>query len=114
MSARAVGFALGLSFAASAYGHDPGEPFAEWFQSLRSPKTGSSCCSAQRDCKQVDDYRAGKEPGSYEVKYEGAWVSVPADVVLQRIDNPTARPVLCIGYIDGQPYARCFVRSSES
>lgn len=80
---------------------------APWFQSLRQPGTGISCCSLA-DCRQVD-YRIGNK--GYEAFADNRWVSVPADKVLQRTDNPTGRGVLC--RTPGGDIL-CFVAASET
>jgi hypothetical protein len=101
-----------LLAAPAASAHDPDEQFSAWFRSLTQPGTGISCCSPQRDCQQVDDYEADEVSG-YRVKYDGVWVQVPQRVVIDRVDNPTGRAVLCISFFNGLPVARCFVRAAE-
>jgi len=84
---------------------------APWFQSLQSPN-GKSCCSIA-DCRPVsyrvtgDHYEvlAGADDRGHEV-----WLAVAPDVVLERYDNPTGRPVACI--LGGR--VLCFVRAAES
>ncbi len=104
-----------LFVAASAGAHGPEDEFADWYHSLRSPSSGVSCCSPHRDCVSVDQYRGNPGvSGGYLVLYEGEWLAVPPDAVLQRADNPTGNAVLCITRIAGKAIARCFVRASES
>jgi hypothetical protein len=91
--------------------HDPEEPFGDWFNTLRSPDTEMSCCNSQRDCGPVDVYEPTDD--GYRAYFQGEWVNVPRRVVLERTDNPTGRAVLCVGHLDGQPIARCFVRAAE-
>jgi hypothetical protein len=79
---------------------------APWFQSLRQPNTGVSCCS-MADCRTVD-YRTDGD--SYEALIEGRWIIVPREKILQRIDNPTGRAVVCWTPALG---VLCFVRASE-
>lgn len=76
-------------------GADPNSEMGQWFQSLRQPGTGTSCCSLT-DCRMVD-YRAG--PAGYEVLLPNAtagfkWVPIPTDKII-RVRNPTGRPVVC-------------------
>jgi hypothetical protein len=106
-------FGCGAALAAPPDGADANSVIGRWFQSLRSPDTGSSCCSPQQDCRQIDQYRPSVEPGGYEALYQGEWVKVPAKAVLERTDNPTGRAVICIMHINGEPIARCFVRAAE-
>src|SRR5215467_8179246 len=64
---------------------------APWFQSLRQPGSGTSCCSIS-DCR-VEPYR--QTATGYEVLIDGEWVPVPNDKVLQQIENPIGRAVTC-------------------
>ena len=104
-----------------AWGHDDGDPYADFYRSLKMPgSTGSiyggsglSCCAEHHDCEQVDNYRSGKEPGSVEVNFHGSWVLFPKEKVLDRVDNPTGRPVACVHNSYGAPTPICFVRAAE-
>jgi len=80
---------------------------APWFQSLRQPGTGMSCCSIA-DCRQTD-FRVHN--GHYQALIDGVWRSVPPNAVLQRTDNPTGRAVVCY-----TPYfgIMCFVKGPET
>jgi hypothetical protein len=80
---------------------------APWFQSLRQPQSGISCCSIA-DCH-TTDYRSNGD--SYQVLIEDKWLTVPAEKVLQRVDNPTGRAVVCWTPRLG---VMCFVRASET
>jgi len=107
--------ALLLLTIGGARAHDPDDEFADWYQSLKTPGSGISCCSQRRDCQPVVYYRASLSiPGGYEAIYQGEWVEIPPEAVLQRADNPTGFAVLCVMRIGGDLVARCFVRSSES
>ena len=82
-----------------------------WFKSVRNPKLkafGGVCCD-QSDGRVLrdDEWRAGSE--GYEVRLEGEWRPVPAEAVLDRIDNPTGGAVVFVyrGEI------LCFVRPNE-
>lgn len=86
-------------------GADPA--LAPWYQSLRQPDTGVSCCSIA-DCRPAD---ARLGPEGYEALIDGNWVPVPPDKVLQHIENPTGRAVVC--YLPSQGIM-CFVRPSET
>jgi hypothetical protein len=80
---------------------------ASWFQSLKQPHTGGSCCSIA-DCRPVD-YRMG--PEGYEIFVESNWIKVPSNVVINNKENPVGRGVACLG-----PVTRnilCFVPASE-
>jgi hypothetical protein len=95
----------GSALAAPPENADP--TLAPWFQSLRQPGTGVSCCSIS-DCRQTD-FRS--VDSHYEVMIEGTWRPVPPDKVLQRMDNPTGRAVVCWTPTLG---IMCFVRGPET
>lgn len=78
-----------------------------WFQSLRQPGTGMSCCS-MADCRPAEFRIQG---GHYQALVMGKWQDVPPAVVLQRTDNPTGRAIVCF-----TPYRgiMCFVRGPEA
>ena len=80
---------------------------APWFQSLRQPGTGASCCSLA-DCRQAD-YRV--QDGHYEAFVDGSWRKVPPETVLQRSDNPTGRAVVCYTPYRG---VMCFIKGPET
>lgn len=80
---------------------------APWFQSLKQPGTGMSCCSVA-DCRPTDFRIQG---GQYQAFIEGQWRPVPPTVVLRRTDNPTGRAIVCY-----TPYfgIMCFIRGPET
>jgi hypothetical protein len=78
-----------------------------WFEGLRQPGTGKSCCSIS-DCRPVDYRTSGDH---YEALISGNWVPIPADKILQRIDNPTGNAVVCWTPTLG---VMCFVRAAET
>jgi len=80
---------------------------APWFQSLRQPGTGISCCS-MADCR-ATEYRTSAF--GYEALIEDKWLAVPPDRVLQHTDNPTGRAIVC--YMPGRGIL-CFVRPAET
>jgi hypothetical protein len=96
---------LGSVWSAPPQNADP--TLAPWFNSLRQPGTGVSCCSIA-DCRPVD-YRGG--PGGYEVWIDNSWHPVPADKVLDGKDNPIGRAVVCYTPALG---VLCFVRGTEA
>lgn len=93
--------------AAAAPPENADPALAPWFNSLRQPGTGVSCCSLA-DCRPVD-YRDG--PAGYEVWINDHWVPVPADKVLTGKDNPIGRAVVCYTPALG---VLCFVRGAET
>lgn len=99
-----------LGAAATAYARPPPNPdpnLAPWFESLRQPHNGASCCSIS-DCRPADYRTSGDH---YEVMLEDRWVAVPPDKVLRRLDNPTGRGVVCWTPATG---IMCFVRGPET
>ena len=92
--------------AAAAPPPDADNSLAPWFQSLRQPGTGTSCCSVA-DCR-TTDYRT--QGDKYEALIDGRWIIVPAEKILQRADNPTGRAVVCSTPALG---ILCFVRAAE-
>ena len=95
----------GIAAAAPPDNADPA--LAPWFQSLRQPGTGISCCSIA-DCR-VTEYRTDEV--GYEALIDDKWLSVPTDRILQHISNPTGRAIVC--YHPGTGIL-CFVRPSET
>ncbi len=106
---------LASAFDSPVSAHDPGEPFAEWFQSLTRPDVvGGSCCSLSRDC-QPTEYRLSPAPtaegSEYEVLLGERWIRVPERAVIRRHDNPTGSGVLCKA--SSSDFIYCFVASDE-
>lgn len=94
-----------LARAAPPQNADPA--LAPWYQSLRQPDTGVSCCSIA-DCR-ATDYRTDGD--HYEVLIDNKWTLVPQDKILQRVDNPVGRAVVCWTPALG---IMCFVRATET
>ncbi|MBV9250516.1 MAG: hypothetical protein JO227_14870 [Acetobacteraceae bacterium] len=103
-----------LAHAAPPEGADP--KLAPWFQSLRQPGTGASCCNLA-DCRRVqyrirgDHFQAfigSAFPRWTRAPYD--WVDVPNKNVLHRQDNPTGEGVAC--WRDGEVI--CFVEGNTS
>ncbi len=78
-----------------------------WFQSLRQPNTGYSCCSIA-DCRPTDYRITGDR---YEALIQGKWLTVPPEKVLPRTDNPVGRAVVCWTPATG---IMCFVRGADT
>src|SRR5215472_9917974 len=81
-----------------AFGHEAPEPFADWYNALRRPAGGGSCCGNDHDCATVE-YRISP-PGDdteseFEAFYNGDWHRIPEADVVRRHDNPTGEGVLC-------------------
>src|ERR1043165_8309371 len=79
-----------------------------WFESLKQPRTGVSCCSIS-DCRPVQ-YRLTN--GGYEALIDSGWVHVPQDKILHHQANPLGRAVLCRSPASGTIY--CFVPGPET
>ncbi len=80
---------------------------APWFQSLRQPETGISCCDVA-DCRPTEYRTVGD---AYEVWVDDRWMTVPPRRILQRADNPIGRAVVCW---TPQRGIMCFVRGTET
>ena len=79
-----------------------------WFESLRQPGTGVSCCSIS-DCRPVQ-YRLSNS--GYEALIDSGWVRIPKDKILHHQTNPLGRAVLCRSPASGTIY--CFVPGPET
>lgn len=86
---------------------------APWFRELRQPLSNGSCCSEQ-DCFALaledTDVRDGELYVRDQTEVGHNWLPVPATNILQRMDNPTGKPVACIW----NHQVICFVRASAS
>ncbi|HUK60805.1 MAG TPA: hypothetical protein VLV50_16355 [Stellaceae bacterium] len=102
-----IAFAAILAAARAAPPSGADSFLAPWFQSLRQPGTGISCCSIA-DCRQTQ-YRTGSD--GYEALIDNKWIAVPREKVLDHTENPTGRAVVC--YLPGLG-VMCFVRPSET
>jgi hypothetical protein len=106
---RIILIVAGSLLAVTAFAEPPSDgdySLAPWYQSLRQPGTGTSCCSIA-DCR-TTDYRTNGD--TYEALIDGKWIIVPQEKILQRADNPTGRAVVCWTPALG---IMCFVRASE-
>ena len=94
-----------LARAAPPEGADPA--LHGWFESLKQPGTGLSCCSIA-DCRPTEYRLAGN---GYEAWLDHRWVRVPEDRVLRQ-PNPVGRAVVCRSPANGS--ILCFVPASET
>jgi hypothetical protein len=79
-----------------------------WFESLKQPGTGYSCCSIA-DCRPAD-YRL--RAGGYEAWLDWRWVRVPDERILRGRPNPVGRAVVCRSPVNGA--ILCFVPANET
>jgi hypothetical protein len=92
---------------------------APWFQSLEVPGTNHSSCCSQSDCRPVDYRISGDyyealltpEQFSRAGVLQPRWIPVPFDRILQRVDNPTGKAILC--WLPGMGVL-CFVRPDDT
>jgi len=106
-----VPFILGALFCSAivlgAPPPDADPALSPWFQSLKQPDNGVSCCSAA-DCRPADFRTSGD---GYEVWIDNRWQPVPPEKILQRADNPIGQAIVCwtkkLGIL-------CFVRAPET
>lgn len=90
--------ALALALLVSpASAHEPGEPYASWYESLSRPGGGSCCSLSDGRTTEVrvvgDHYEAWIDQRFPDGDGIG-WVTVKPEAVLQRVDNPTGEPVV--------------------
>jgi len=87
---------------------DPNSPAAQWFESL-TDKHGVPCC-ALADCRATEARTRG---GRVQALIDGQWVDVPPRRILDRMDNPMGRAVVCSAPSPAGPRILCFVRVTE-
>jgi hypothetical protein len=114
---REITVAVGLALNQAAVAAPPDSPdpaVAPWFESLKQPGTGAPCCSIA-DCRTVE---SRQDRDGYEVLIDGRWkmsvpfwLRVPPNRIIDRIDNPTNRGVVCFTPEAG---ILCFVRPADS
>lgn len=114
---REITVAVGLALNQAAVAAPPDSPdpaLAPWFESLKQPGTGAPCCSIA-DCRTVE---SRQDRDGYEVLIDGRWkmsvpfwLRVPPNRIIDRIDNPTNRGVVCFTPEAG---ILCFVRPADS
>jgi hypothetical protein len=114
---RKIAIAVGLALSQQALAAPPDSvdpALAPWFESLKQPGTGASCCSIA-DCRTVE-FRQDRD--GYEVLIDGRWkmsipfwMRVPPNRIIDGIDNPTNRGVVCFTPEAG---ILCFVRPADS
>lgn len=79
-------------------------PLKLWFESLKQPQTGASCCSLS-DCLRTEQEMAGDH---YRAMLDGRWVDIPNEIVITTEGNPLGEPLLCADrHSNGRLY--CFV-----
>jgi hypothetical protein len=78
---------------------------ADWFESLRQPKTGYSCCDIS-DCRRAQG--AEWRDGQWWAKWGDQWSPVPQEKVLMDKHSIDGDPYICAGNLTRQIY--CFVR----
>ena len=83
----------------------------DWYQDLRQPGTGYSCCNGsargnEGDCRPTRAYQ--DDEGRWFALLNGRWVAIAPQVILDRM-SPDGRAHLC-----ANPYGRifCFLRGS--
>jgi len=87
-----------------------------WYESLIDPKTGGSCCG-EGDCRHypIATYTDDKGTTHYQVQFNGVWMPVPDDRILDRFDNPTGDVVTCIypdTFVENpRPMVMCLIKA---
>ena len=112
-----VGIVLALLWSPAAmaqdgyfgYGHDAWHH--GFYQTLQRPDTKGPCCSLT-DCRPTSGRQVG---GHYEVKVNGAWISVPADKILKQSAPDLGFHVCAPFKFDGRPdHLYCVVIPPET
>ena len=91
---------------------DADQSLAPWFHSLQDPSTGGMCCGIA-DCR---NYPVRADGEHYYVLFEGTWIIVPDEAILDRFDNPTGDYIACVQKFTWQngsllpPSVRCLVK----
>ncbi len=98
-AAATIGIGLCIAIQARAEEHsaDHKQNHAKlhgWYSSLKSPRTGYSCCSSM-DCRAAPEARY--ENGQWSVIVNGERVAVPQDLVIKpdSTENPTVESHVC-------------------
>lgn len=94
-------------------GADPNSPLGQWYNSLRQPQDGISCCSLA-DCRPVE-MQLGKDHywifvGRQFTAGPNKWMQVPDNVILH-VPNNAGQPVACWSPESG---LLCFVPGPET
>jgi hypothetical protein len=79
------------------HGHDTWHQ--GFYRTLQRPDTKTSCCNLT-DCRPTSGRQVS---GHYEVKVNGAWVSVPPDKILKKTAPDLGFHVCAPFKFDGQP-----------
>ena len=117
----AAALLLAQSVAAQDHQHSPmgrhGQGHAEnhdWYQLLKQPGTGYSCCNALTDKNPNGDCRPTRaylhDDGTWRAMVDGRWIPVPPRVVLKDL-APDGRSHICASkagmifcFIGGSPH----------
>jgi len=75
-----------------------------WFNSLKMPGSGTSCCSIA-DCKQVDS--EWRNDGWWALAQTKGWISIPDGKIIKNKPNIMERAILCTSPGDQSLY--CFL-----
>lgn len=106
--------AVGMAFAATAQEGERGRGHDEWhqdfYQQLFTPVTKVSCCNLA-DCRPTSGRAVGDH---YEVKINGAWVTVLPDKVVKRTAPDGGYHVCAPVVFSGKPeHVYCVVLPPE-
>ena len=94
---------LVIAVASALLVHDGDPSHDAWFESLKQPENGASCCSTY-DCHEVPDGEYRVRSGHYEFHYTRSvfgdmanekWLPIPEEKWLRGKNNPTGALVVC-------------------
>ncbi len=95
-----------LVLSTSVFPHEGDSHKDQLYRELKSP-TGGNCCSIA-DCRPVES--AWIENEHWKARYQGRVLDIPDDKIVQGQESPEGlTAVICLMYINGEPYIRCFV-----
>lgn len=113
----AVIIAIMLLVNASAWAAERPAPDGKWFEGLRAPDTGTSCCNIS-DCRITEARWMGDEKGHWEARVpkNGGPITkttpfavIPDGKILKNKQSPDGEAYVCSGYSGG---IFCFVPPS--
>jgi hypothetical protein len=92
-------------------GHDHDTWHRSFYQNLQRPDTGTPCCNLT-DCRPTSGRQVGNH---YEVKVNGAWVSVPPQKIIRSAAPDLGFHVCAPFKFDGRPeHLYCVVIPPET
>lgn len=98
-----LGIASSSVMAKPPEGSNPDSDTARWYKSLLNPISKGSCCDLA-DCRPTELRQSPDNAGDWQAYISKAvfgsnapdqWITIPNELILQHVDNPTGRVVIC-------------------